>query len=281
MLEKGIVDKALKFYNLDDRYKNICYQVVDEINSDINLYENFVKAYNKLYNEEFDEVKKMWNIKHLVDFFPLLVNPFITNLLILCGYSIHKNTMEKLNFSNNQIMIQKYRVKECFESDLINRGYNGVRLSQLLWAVYFIRGRIIETGSLQYEYEDKNNIKIHIPKKTNLDILKVRESINNSKMEISSVFKVTNYNYKCNSWLLSRRLNDIINEDSNISKFYNLFDVIDGQDCINDILNFVYGLEKCDDYSKLVEDTTLQKQIKKALLNNEKFYLGIGVLKEK
>ena len=132
---------------------------------------------------------------------------------------------------------------------------------------------------MQYEYEDKKNIKIHIPKKTNLSITKVKESISMSKIEIKNAFKITNYSYKCNSWLLSNKLNEIINKDTNISKFYNLFDVIDGENCIKDILDFVYGLEKCNNYNELQENTTLQKQIKIALLNNENFYLGLGMLK--
>ena len=279
MIENMNIDEALKFYNLDNRYRKICYDTMNKIDYNIKLSEDFKKLYNMLYNDNFDDVKKLWDINNISDFNSLLENSFVTNLLILCGYEIHKNTMEKLKLNQNQINIHKNRVKECFEDDLLNRKYSSVRISQMLWAIYFIRGRIVEVGSLQYEYEDEKNIKIHIPKKTNLSITKVKESISMSKIEIKNTFKITNYNYKCNSWLLSNKLNEIINKDTNISKFYNLFDVIDGENCIKDILNFVYGLEKCNNYNELQENTTLQKQIKIALLNNENFYLGLGILK--
>lgn len=157
----------------------------------------------------------------------------------------------------------------------------GVRFSQLLWSIYFIRGKIIEVGSLQYAYEDEENIKIHIPKKTNLNIQNVKESLNNSKIEIKKIFKISDYKYICNSWLLSKKLNEVIEKNTNISDFFELFDVTDGADCIKDILNFVYGLEKCDNYVDLPENTKLQKAIKKSLINNENFYLGLGILKEK
>lgn len=45
-------------------------------------------------------------------------------------------------------------------------------------------------------------------------------------------------------------------------------------------MNFVYGINKCSDYKKLSEETILQKKIKEQLLNGEKFYLGLGVLKQ-
>ena len=57
-----------------------------------------------------------------------------------------------------------------------------------------------------------------------------------------------------------------------------LFDVIDGEDCIKDILNFVYNIDKCDNYNLLQENTMLQKLIKKKLMNGNKFYLGLGIL---
>ena len=57
------------------------------------------------------------------------------------------------------------------------------------------------------------------------------------------------------------------------------FNVEDGENCINDILNFVYEIEKCDDFSLLPEHTKLQKIIKEQLLNGKEFYLGLGVLR--
>lgn len=281
MIKKEDVNEALEFYNIDNKYKDICNEIIDKINNSSNMREDFEKLYNRLYNENFNMVKPLWNIRSINELFPSLINPFITNLLILYGYKIHKSTIKKLGLSENQITIHKYRVKECFESDLVNRNYTGVRFSQLLWSIYFIRGKIIEVGSLQYAYEDEENIKIHIPKKTNLNIQNVKESLNNSKIEIKKIFKISDYKYICNSWLLSKKLNEVIEKNTNISDFFELFDVTDGADCIKDILNFVYGLEKCDNYVDLPENTKLQKAIKKSLINNENFYLGLGILKEK
>lgn len=149
----------------------------------------------------------------------------------------------------------------------------------MLWAIYFIKIKIVEIGSLQFEYDSNSVVKIHIPKNTNLNIFKVKESLKKATIEMKKIYSIKNFKYICNSWLLSKQIYEIIDRNSNISKFYDLFDVTEGEECINDILNFVYGMDQCEDYSLLSENTTLQKKIKMQLLNENKFYLGMGVLK--
>lgn len=211
------------------------------------------------------------------------INLFVTNLMVLLGYEFHDYNMKKCNFDDEQISIHKKRVKECFESDLINREYKGIRISQMLWAIYFIRTRIIEVDRLQYEciinYDNENIIKIHILRDKKLDILSVKKSINDFRKQIEKIFGINKFKYMCNSWLLSNQLYKIINKNTNISMFHELFYVLDGEDCIKDILNFVYTLDQCEDYSLLPENTILQKKIKEELLKDNKFYLGLGILK--
>ena len=191
--------------------------------------------------------------------------------------------MKKYNFDTNQVQAHKKRVKECFESDLINRGYPSVRISQMLWAIYFIRIKIIEIGRLQYEYfstiDNTDIVKIHIPKNGKLNIDLVKESILDSKEILESIYKIKNIKYVCNSWLLSNEIYANVSKNSNISKFHDLFDVEDGDDCVSDILNFVWQIKTCDNYATLQENTTLQKIIKNSLLNGEMFHLGMGTLK--
>ena len=187
--------------------------------------------------------------------------------------------MQQYNFDAIQIKIHKKRVKECFESDLKLRKKDGIRISQMLWAIYFIRARIVEIGSLQFEYESDSVVKIHIPKNTDLNVLSVKESIKKANIKIKQIYSINNFKYICNSWLLSKQIYIIIDKNYNIAKFYNLFDVYEGEECTKDILNFVYGIDQCEEYSLLPENTSLQSNIKKQLLNGKKFYLGLGVLK--
>ena len=43
----------------------------------------------------------------------------------------------------------------------------------------------------------------------------------------------------------------MLDENSNIAKFYKMFDVTEGEECTGDILNFVYNINKCDNYNNL------------------------------
>lgn len=284
MIDKNMIDEAFRFYNIDESYKEKCYKCAEEINENECYKKVFNKVYETLYYSEFFEIKELWNIKDINELFINNINPFVTNLMIILGYKFHKNNMDKYKLDIEQINIHKKRVKECFENDLIYRQYDGIRISQMLWATYFIRTKIIEIGLLQYEYENTENnisiIKIHIPKGNKLDFGQVKESIERSKIELKNIFNLKELKYICNSWLLSNQIYNLIDKNSNIAHFHILFNVKNGEDCIDDILNFVYEVNKYDNYRQLPEKTSLQKIIKDELINNKKFYLGLGTLKE-
>lgn len=279
MIDIDLIDEALNFYNIDLQYRDKCYNCAEEINKKEKLSLAFSKLYKKMYIEEFTKIKDLWQYENIDELFGVNINPFVTNIMVLLGYNYHRKNMQQFNFDATQINIHKKRVKECFESDLKTRRKNGIRISQMLWAIYFIRIKIVEIGSLQFEYDSNSVVKIHIPKNTNLNIFKVKEPLKKATIEMKKIYSIKNFKYICNSWLLSKQIYEIIDRNSNISKFYDLFDVTEGEECINDILNFVYGMDQCEDYSLLSENTTLQKKIKMQLLNENKFYLGMGVLK--
>lgn len=281
MIDRDIIDEALNFYNIDLQYRDKCYNCAEEINKKEKLSLSFSNLYKKLYIEEFTKIKDLWQYKDIDKLFDDNINPFVTNIMVLLGYNYHRKNMQQYNFDDTQINIHKKRVKECFESDLKVRKRDGIRLSQMLWAIYFIRTRIVEIGSLQFEYDSNSVVKIHIPKNTNLNIVSVKESIKKATIEMKKNYSIKEFKYICNSWLLSKQIYEIIDENSNISKFHDLFDITEGEECINDILNFVYGIDECEDYSLLPTNTTLQSNIKNELLNGKIFYLGLGVLKYK
>ncbi len=280
MIDKNVIDESLVFYNIDSQYREECYKCLEEVNGNEKFSEAFHKVYGILYEKDFSEIKPLWDIYNINELFIDNINPFVTNMMILLGCNYHQENMEKFNFNESQINIHKKRVKECFESDLIYRKYNGVRISQMLWAIYFIRTRIIEVGSLQFEYKNDLVVRIHIPKKTNLDISKVKASIKESRGEIEKIYGINNFNYECDAWLLSNQVYEFLDECSNIARFHDLFSIEEGKNCANDILNFVYGLDACEDYSLLPTATSLQKIIKNQLLSGKIFYMGKGVLKK-
>lgn len=58
-----------------------------------------------------------------------------------------------------------------------------------------------------------------------------------------------------------------------------MFDIIEGENCIDDILNFVYNIDNFTSYNELPEDTSLQKNIKEYLLSGQIIKISIGTLK--
>ena len=220
MILKQDIDTAFIYYNIDENYKDRCYQCMLNINSNKSFLDAFNKINNILNNSDFKDIKELWMYKDVNVLFCDGIDPFITNLIILLSYNTSEEYLKKYKLDIEQIIINKNRIKECFESDLINRKYDSVRISQMLWAFYFVRVRIIEIGRLQYELletnKDNSIIKIHIPGGSKLDFDKVIDSINLSKRVLKEIYQIDNIVYKCNSWLLSNELNRIIDKDSNI-----------------------------------------------------------------
>lgn len=288
-INKAMIEQALNFYNIQDiEHKNKCFECIDEINSKEEYIEIINKVFDELYFGKEKNIRQVWKVKSMSEIFRSFKNPFITNIMLLAGFKTHQNNMEKFCLDDEQRTIHIKRVRECLVNDILIKKYHGIRISQMLWGVYLVKIRIIEVGRLQYEYimfnplnekEEKHCIQMHIPRGEKLDILKVIESINKSKAEIKKYFGLDNPQYFCTSWLLSPQINKLVDEDSNISKFNALFEIVGEKDGIKDILNFVFNVTECIDYNQLKEKTSLQVKIKQMLLNNESISTGIGILK--
>ena len=258
------IDNALLYYDIiDEDYKNQCYDCLKKIKQNAKLQKEFNDLFNAIFVKKSDEVKKLWNIKSTNLIFSENVHPYITNLLLLRGYKIHQKNIDSYKLDEQQINIHKLRVKETLTNDIKIRNLDGIRISQMLWGSYYV-----------------NSIKIHIPAGEKLDIDKVIDSLNKEELNKKKYFKIKNYCYYCNSWLLSKQIHNIVSKDSNIYKFYNLFDVTEGENCIEDILNFVYKKLSINNYCELQDETSLQRNIKSYLLNNNDIKLGKGTLKK-
>lgn len=272
------VDQAFSFYHLPQKYQFQAYGCLQQVFSNDSFKQNFFGVYETLYENQSNEFRKLWEYKDVETLFGSST-PFATNLMILLGMPFHQSKMKALKFSRKQRAIHIKRVKDCFVNDIETRGYQGVRISQMIWVAYFVRGIIIEVGILQYEFDSSiDKIKIHIPQMPKLDMNQVKESLHASKLYIEKYFNLTDKLYVCNSWLLSKQIFALLDDTSNIKKFQTLFRIKDGEDCINDLFNHVYHLRSCNDFSQLPEQTTLQRKIKSELLRGIVFKLGCGEL---
>ena len=273
-IEYKNINEALNFYNItDEEYKNKCYQCIENINKNNEILNKFNDIYKLLYEDKTDEYRKLWKIKNPKGLFGQDCPIFSTNILLLLGYRCHIKNIEK-------ITIQKQRVKECLENDIIYKNYDEIRISQMLCGTYFINNRLIEVGRLQFESINDNQVKIHIPAGEKLDIEKVTKSIEDSKLLLKKYYNVKKTKYICESWLLSQEIASMLDENSNIVKFQKMFDIRQDKNGIDDILNFVFNMRECDNYNNLSEKTSLQRKIKEFLINGGKIYNGYGEINE-
>lgn len=274
------INEALNFYDIsEEKYKEKCYQCIEKINKNTEILEKFNNIYKLLYIDKTDEYKKLWEIKNVNELFGQDYPVFITNILLLLGYKSHMKNIKKLTFDDEQINIQKRRVKECLKNDIIYKKYDEIRISQMLWGTYFINNRLIEVGRLQFELINDNQVKIHIPAREKLDIEKVTKSIKDSKLSLKKYHNIENPKYICESWLLSQEIAQMLDKNSNIVKFQELFGIKQDKNGIDDILNFVFNIRECDDYTNLSEETSLQRKIKAFLINGGIIYNGYGEIK--
>ena len=187
------------------------------------------------------------------------------------------NTIEDFNIKTEEIYNILYNDK-TFKIDTLWKRQNmveffGEQYNPFVTSVLVLLGyKLHEKNMINKNY---SNIQEELYKKRVTEAL-----VKESKLEIEKYFDLKDPEYHCDSWLLSNQINDIIDSNSNIAKFYNLFEVQDGPDAQKDILNFVFNMQECDDYNNLLEDTSLQRLLKKQLLENKSIKIGWGKLKK-
>lgn len=150
------------------------------------------------------------------------------------------------------------------------------------WTTRQVSVTLLRIGQLEYEVTTLDNvpaISIHIPTDVDLRPDVLRPSVKEGVAEFYRIFPdygtVTPY---CRSWLMSPILKDFLSEDSNILRFQEMFDMVPElfpRDCF---LTWVFknpNLPK----EELPENTSLQRKLKKFLLDGGQFADGMGYLK--
>lgn len=274
------IKNALNYYEIfDQSYIDKCCKCVENLNSLDNFNKKAEQVYEILYGNQSEKIGALWQTQNKADVFGKHHNPFVTSVLILLGCNLHKRNMEINKFDSFHKKLYKLRVRETLTNDIYIRKLDSVRISQMLWASYFINAKLIEVGRLQYE-NCRTYVKIHVPSGSKLEMPLVLKSLENSKREIGKFFNIKNPEYLCESWLLSKQINKLVGKDCNISKFYNLFDVENGSDATKDVLDYVFQEQNCVDYKNLKEDTSLQRLLKEQLLCGNPIKIGLGKLKK-
>lgn len=295
-LDKEYAEEVLNYYKLENiNFRKKYIETIDMLNSNIYLKVLCYLWHYILYIDDSGLYKDVWNWEETKEFFKQVENHMIPVIALLSGYDIHLKNMKKRKFNQEQIKEQIKNINQCCTMDKQRFNIDGIRFSQMIWGSYFMNGRLIQVGRLQYEFDEEvpesvknfkggSYIYIHIPKGESLNIDDVNSSIKNAKKKIAKFYpeiEISKLKFYTNTWLLSNELDNILDESSNIIKFKNKFDIIEQTENTKDFLNFVFQEKGYNiNYENLKEETILQRKLKEYLLENKKLHIGLGILKD-
>lgn len=151
------------------------------------------------------------------------------------------------------------------------------------WTVRQLSMTLFRIQELEYEldlHKGEKVISLHIPSDAILKKEKWEDSL--QKAHVFMVDKFPSYESAkilCHSWLLSPALKKILSESSNIIQFQNCFTIQEVDYDSQEFMQWVYP-EKNIPYSKLPENTSLQRNMKAFLLSGGKVGEAFGYLKQ-
>lgn len=130
------------------------------------------------------------------------------------------------------------------------------------------------------ELENEKIIKIHIPSDSKFTSENVDISLNLLKDFVSKYYpEFENVKLVCDSWLLSLKLRELLDENSNIRSFQDRFEIISQNYEAKDFIVWLFMTHINCDINQLREDTSLQRRVKKLLLDGGNIGSGYGILK--
>lgn len=123
-------------------------------------------------------------------------------------------------------------------------------------------------------------LEIHIPETGKLVKEDCEFSIKKAKEFFNKFFPEFKFKYfSCNSWLLDDTLKDMLNENSNIVRFSDMFEKIDRVRSDN-VLKYVFRWDaRRDNVNEFLSKSSFTDKIKAHINNNGNFYEVLGVIK--
>lgn len=138
------------------------------------------------------------------------------------------------------------------------------------WTVRQAGGHLFRIGALEYEIEpvdDRTVLSIHIPSDADLSPPGVDRSLGAAKEFFRAYCpRLENAEYRCRSWLLDRRLQGILNRDSNIARFQDRFAIIDEGEVDTEYYEWLFHTKSAE-ITSFPENTSLQRNVKRYLLS--------------
>jgi len=143
---------------------------------------------------------------------------------------------------------------------------------------------LFRIGELEYELVNENGkkeISVHIPSDAGMS-----DEVIDSSLKAAQEFFDTYYpeyaecDYVCDSWMLFPKLKELLNEESNIIRFQNRFEIREENKEAKDIFEWVFKASEDADVETLPENTSLQRKAKALLLKGDNIGIAVGVMKK-
>ena len=166
-------------------------------------------------------------------------------------------------------------------------------LGELPWLWNHLSMKLFKLGRLQfcmekfsYDIPEKgikkgdNTLGIHIPSCGPLSADECYKSIEMAKEFFGKFFPEFEYSYfKCHTWLLDKKLETILNGDSNILKFQDMFEIVSSEPS-DAILRYVFKWNTTrENLLEAVAESTLAKKVKEIVLSGDSFNEAMGLIK--
>lgn len=278
-LKREYIESALDFYGVTDGdYRQRCLDGAKRADGDKALFTLVQRVYDILYFGHDDDryaVRK----RGPDELFGCGAPDVMTSVIVLAGMDIHKANMERYGLDGEQRKKHIMRVNGVLTDDLRTRGKGYIRPSQMQWGTNFSLVKLIEVGRLQFErWPCKPGVvNMHIPAGDPLTKEAVFDAVERSEAELERYFGIKNAKYECESWLLSAEVRECAGEGSNIAAFCDMFTSHPFDDATEELLDYIWDIDECEDLTSLSEDTTLRKKVKALLVSGRKIYTGEGV----
>lgn len=218
-----------------------------------------IKELQEILSDDSDGMKILWELLNII------------------GSYTYKEYMKR-NISDDIFVAT---MKFC--TRFLNEHYKNFHSYKFVWAWWFPRQISLSEfriGALEYEFinSEDSEIAVHIPSDANLQKESVMQSLNDFFEFRKSYFpEWENVKLTCDTWMLMPELKELLGENSNIVAFQNLFEI----DVINYdatwYMGWIFpGYENINE--SLPECTTLQRRMKKHLLDGKRFGIAKGHL---
>lgn len=176
-----------------------------------------------------------------------------------------------------------YSTMECFSRFVKEHkeSFGDYGFDRSWWTVRQLSCLLFRLGELEYEitnFKDEPTLSIHIPSDADISSENCTSSFKDASDFFNSYFPDFQYKHmSCFSWLLSPNLKQVLREDSKILQFQRMFQIVEEHPDDKDYIKWVFGKRDIE-VSQLPENTSLQRNVKRYMLDGKNIGSGSGKL---